>query len=346
MAGGGRRLGKRASYPSEAMTNPLRSRLLPPALVVAVAAAVGLTVGRLLQRPPPPEESAYRPVRHLPPQEPVSSFPVKRVAEVRDGLNPEERVLGVTVGDEARAYPLCMLAAEPRYKVLNDTLGGEPVAATWCDACHSAVAYSRAVDGRVLTFAVTGQLWNDSMVLYDVETQSRWSQLLGRSMTGVFKDRELRPVPSVVTDWQTWCRLHPDGTVVWLPFTSQEYRRELEKAPGQFVLGVAAAGSARDWGLDRLLKAGAVNDEWNGRPVLAALDRPSLTARLYDRTQGQRVLTFRVDGDRLVDAETGSAWEPLTGRAVAGPLAGQHLVPLPATLASRDAWGKLHPRSP
>ncbi len=328
------------------MVNPSWRRFLLPSLVVAVATAVGLTAGRLLRPPPPPEEPEYKPTRCLPPQQPVTEFPVKRVAEVRDALNPEERVLGLAVGDDARAYPLCMLVEEPRRKVLNDTLGGEAVAVTWCDACHSAVAYSRNVDGRTLTFAIAGLLWNDSMVLNDQETGSGWSQLLGRAMTGPLKGKELRPLPALVTDWRTWCRLHPDSTVAWLPFTSAEYRQELERVPGQFVLGIAAGGEARSWGLDQLLKAGAVNDTWAGRPVLAVLDRPSLTVRLFDRTLAPRALTFRLDGDLLTDAETGSTWEAITGRAVAGPLAGQHLTPLPATLASRGAWQKFHPRSP
>jgi hypothetical protein len=52
-----------------------------------------------------------------------------------------------------------------------------------------------------------------------------------------------------------------------------------------------------------------------------------------------------MDGGTLTDRETGSTWEPVTGRAVAGPLAGRHLVALPATVSFRDAWLRFFPRS-
>ena len=43
---------------------------------------------------------------------------------MRDG----ERVLGVSINGENRAYPLNMLS---RHEIVNDTVGGQPVAVTW-----------------------------------------------------------------------------------------------------------------------------------------------------------------------------------------------------------------------
>jgi hypothetical protein len=73
----------------------------------------------------------FRPVRHILPQEPVVDFPVRTVEEADDVLGPNERVLGVTIGKESRAYPVDMLSAKPARKILNDTLGGRAIAATW-----------------------------------------------------------------------------------------------------------------------------------------------------------------------------------------------------------------------
>ena len=39
-------------------------------------------------------------------------------------------VLGVTVGEESRAYPINMLTG-PSREILNDALGGRAIAATW-----------------------------------------------------------------------------------------------------------------------------------------------------------------------------------------------------------------------
>jgi len=39
-------------------------------------------------------------------------------------------VLAVTVGEQSRAYPINMLTG-PEREILNDTLGGRAIAATW-----------------------------------------------------------------------------------------------------------------------------------------------------------------------------------------------------------------------
>ena len=43
-------------------------------------------------------------------------------------MEPDEAVLGVSMGGEHRAYPLSMLS---RHEIVNDVVGGEPIAATW-----------------------------------------------------------------------------------------------------------------------------------------------------------------------------------------------------------------------
>jgi hypothetical protein len=50
-------------------------------------------------------------------------------------------------------------------------------------------------------------------------------------------------------------------------------------------------------------------------------------AGVFEPAVEGRALTFRHEGGRLLDHETGSAWDVL-GRAVAGPLAGQRLRPI------------------
>ena len=50
---------------------------------------------------------------------------------VADGANQmslAERVIGVSINGEHHAYPLNLLS---RHEIVNDTVGGEPVAVTW-----------------------------------------------------------------------------------------------------------------------------------------------------------------------------------------------------------------------
>ena len=43
-------------------------------------------------------------------------------------MAPDERVLGLSINGDHRAYPLNLLS---RHEIVNDTVGGVPVAVTW-----------------------------------------------------------------------------------------------------------------------------------------------------------------------------------------------------------------------
>lgn len=290
--------------------------------------------------PPPPE---FQPQRYILPEEPFTEFPIVPAAEANHALEAAELVLGVVLGGESRAYPLNVLNEMPRRKVVNDTLGGLAIIATWCNACHSGIVYERLVEGRTLTLAVSGQLWKDSMVLYDRETMTLWSQLGGEAKFGTLKGTRLRRVPSVVTDWESWRRLYPKSTVLLLPFAQREFRRDFYRRPEEFVLGIADGRHTKAWGLDVLCESAVRNDEWNGRPVLVWFDSFSSTAALYDRQLGADVLTFRLAAGKVVDEQSGSSWNCVSGEAETGPLRGRCLRRLPAVLATRTAWNAFHP---
>ena len=57
-------------------------------------------------------------------------FPVHSVRDAWNQLNPDELVLAVGSGKNGRAYPINMLTG-PQREILNDTLGGTALAATW-----------------------------------------------------------------------------------------------------------------------------------------------------------------------------------------------------------------------
>jgi hypothetical protein len=68
-------------------------------------------------------------------------------------------------------------------------------------------------------------------------------------------------------------------------------------------------------------------------PIVLFLAEDAVTIGALRRKLGGRVLTFSAEGDLLRDRETGSSWDPLTGRARTGPLAGRSLEPLVVTTA-------------
>jgi hypothetical protein len=128
-----------------------------------------------------------------------------------------DRVIGVTVNGESRAYPLLILNC---HEVVNDTLGGVPIVVTYNPPCDSAVAFARTVDGEVLEFGVSGLLYNSNLLMYDRRPdgvgESLWSQLLGRAVAGPAAAAGLRlePLDTTLIAWAPWLAAHPDTTVV------------------------------------------------------------------------------------------------------------------------------------
>jgi hypothetical protein len=276
--------------------------------------------------------------------------PVVPAAEAR--LRDDEIVIGVVAGGAARAYPVNLMW-KPENEVLNDTLGGHAVAATWCPIAHSAVVYDRAPGGVEL--GAIG-LEKGVFILYDRPSGSWWSQVTGRAVRGPGMGRSLPKRPSTLTTWGLWRRLHPGTTVFVDPslpgrrrFTEESFSRITQAGGGpvvneDLVVAVEGASSARAYLLRQLAQERLVNDVVDGTPILAYLAEDGVTARVLRRTAAGRTLTLAaLAGDRLRDAETGSTWDALTGRATAGPLAGQELGEVVFTSALWYAWRSHRP---
>lgn len=181
--------------------------------------------------------------------------------------------------------------------------------------------------------------------MIDLETRSLWSHLLGQAMRGPLKGKELEMLPSVMTDWATWHMQHPDTTVLNLRRTSNRYQRNFYRQPSQFVIGMAAGGSARAWPLDQLVNHPVVNDTFGVDPILIIFMRDSATALAFDRRVKGQTLTFRTAEGKLLDEQTGTQWDPASGQAVAGPLQGEYLARRIGVVSYRRAWRDFHPES-
>lgn len=131
-------------------------------------------------------------------------------AAAADFLDETDYVIGIGIGDDYRAYPTAIL---DRHEIVNDTIGGEPVAVTWCPLCGSAVGIRRSVNGNVTEFGVSGLLYNSDLVLYDRTTETLWDQIEASGIVGPLTGTELELVPVTMTRWSRWREAHP-GTLV------------------------------------------------------------------------------------------------------------------------------------
>ena len=128
-----------------------------------------------------------------------------------DDLGYDEPVLSVAINGDARAYPLRILTW---HEIVNDTVGGMPVAVTYCPLCNSGIVFDRTVDGTVLDFGTTGRLRNSDLVMYDRQTETWWQQFLGEGIIGAQTGVRLDMVPARLESWRLFAERHPDGRVL------------------------------------------------------------------------------------------------------------------------------------
>ena len=152
----------------------------------------------------------------------------KLIASVKaDYLRKNDRVIGVALGEEVRAYPLRILNY---HEIVNDRIGDTALAVTYCPLCDSAAVFDRKTPLGEREFGVSGLLYNSNVLLYDRTEgdESLWSQALVRGISGPGANVPLRGVPLELTTWEDWLNRYP-STKVLSPDTG--YPRSYEQSP-------------------------------------------------------------------------------------------------------------------
>jgi Protein of unknown function (DUF3179) len=292
-----------------------------------------------------------------PPRDGIPPIDQPRPVGLRAGdrfLSPREPVIAVRVGGAARAYPEQILVW---HEIVNDTLGGRPVAVTYCPLCNSALAFDRRVAGRTLTFGTTGKLRNSDLVMWDRQTQSWWQQFTGTALVGRYTGTRLRPIDAQVLSWQ-FKAAHPRGTVLSRrtgfdrPYGENPYvgydrgrptfyggRLDPRLPPMERVVAVF---SGRDTGVvpfSTLARQPVVTATLAGKPlvvlfahgVASSLDQHRIaksrdvgTAGVFDPRSGGRGLRLVAARGGTFRDQTRTTWD-ISGRALSGPLRGQRL---------------------
>ena len=181
--------------------------------------------------------------------------------------------------------------------------------------------------------------------MYDKETNSEWSHILGEAQAGKFKGKSLKQFPCVMTDWKTWSERHPEGSVVVLKRSARNFDTKYIGRPNNFALGIADGKDAKAWVFSGLEMTPVVMDTWKGQPVVVLYDGKSKTARLFDCRVKKKSLTFAEKDGTIIDNETQSTWDFMTGKALKGPMTGEQLEAMPAIPTFTRTWQEFHPMS-
>src|SRR5262249_53932835 len=272
-----------------------------------------------------------------------------------------EPVLALQIGADARAYPVQILIW---HEIVNDTVGGVPVAVTYCPLCNTAIAYDRRAAGRVLSFGTSGLLYDSNLLMYDRQTQSLWVQFTGQAVAGVLIRHQLRSYRRQTVSWGAWRAGPPHGWVLprdtasprpYAPTPSPGYDNTPPppflfsgQVNGRYaaktrLVGIRYRGAAVAVLLTTLRHRRVIDLTIAGHPVTgwwqpgtaSALSSGTIaggadvgaTGAFSPVVAGRR-LHFLPAAGGFRDRETGSHWSVL-GHANAGPLTGQNLAPIP-----------------
>lgn len=149
-------------------------------------------------------------------------------------LKPDDRILGLVYKGIARAYPIKILNY---HEIVNDNIHQQVILISYCPLCGSGMAFKTKVSQRDNTFGVSGLLYNSDMLLYDRETESLWSQILGKAISGKMKGTQLDSLVLHNTTWSDWFERYPTTDVL---STDTGYRRDYSQHPyGQYDLNKA-----------------------------------------------------------------------------------------------------------
>ncbi len=186
------------------------------------------------------------------------------------------------------------------------------------------MVHRREVDGEVLVLGNQGALWGNAMTWWDHETGTVWSQPLGEAIVGPRKGDRLELIASQLSSWSTWRQEHPETLALDSPGGDSRF------ALATMAIVVDFTEGAGVYPVAELAQHGPANDVVAGVPISVVID-PTVWDRwrVFHRVVGDRTLTLGVSGDRLVDNETGTTWDPASGRALNGPLLGEILDILP-----------------
>lgn len=222
-------------------------------------------------------------------------------------IQPGDRVLGVSYGGVAKAYPIKIL---DWHEIVNDKFGDTALTITFCPLCGTGMVFLAEVDGQLLNFGVSGLIYNSDMLLYDRNTQSLWSQLMKTAVTGPLTGSKLIQVPAQYTTWSGWLKQHADSLLL-SPETGfsrnyqdggyHEYRRlpgilfptahsDLRLTAKAWVVGITVDEAALALPFEQLDKLeGALAVTVGGRDLEVSWDSASASARVFERETGVEI---------------------------------------------------------
>ena len=308
---------------------------------------------------------------------PIYEPKFESMSEADAWLDDEDLAGVMTIGGETKIYPYPILFW---HEVVNDRIGNTPVLVTYCPLCDTVIAFDRRVESEELVFGVSGKLRHENLIMWDHQTESWWQQITGEALVGDLAGEKLEFLPLRTLPWGEARRSIDDALVLSRESTQDERLSGFyavkpcpTEYPDEGLLWTGGPTSetlgshARVVGLSHpkavaypvseLARLGVATDVVGTQPVVLIYSAepcvgtaPGLGAEITDAAAvympvvDGRMLSFYLEGDYILDRETGSTWSP-SGIAIDGPLEGRQLEALPHTISFWAPWVAFHPET-
>ncbi|MFB5634229.1 MAG: DUF3179 domain-containing protein [Candidatus Nitrosomaritimum aestuariumsis] len=295
-----------------------------------------------------------------PPKDGIPSIDDPKFTEISGSqfVSDSDVVIGLEINGDARAYPLFILVW---HEIVNDVVGGTPVAVTYCPLCYTNQVFERIVNGNEVEFGTSGKLYQSNLLMYDRWTDSYWSQGLGMAVTGKLSGIQLKTIPFDVITWGDWKKLHPDSLVlttdtghlrsyatdpygdyytdprIIFPVDNMDDRMH----PKEIILGFHEDGIYKAYKQNDVELHNVINDNI-GETSLMLVSLFSQNSRAFDRNLNGEILQFQYVDGKITDAKTESVWS-YDGLAISGPLEGNYLTRISMEPGFWFSWVAFHP---
>jgi hypothetical protein len=272
---------------------------------------------------------------------------------------PGDIVVGLFHEGVYQAYPHKILNW---HEVVNDSVQSNSFVLSYCPLTGSALAWDVDDGSGNPEFGVSGLLYNSNLILYDRDTNSRWSQMLELSVWGA----RVREIPArihvIETTWETWVAMYPDS---WVLTRNTGHQRNYNLYPyGNYfrdenllfpvsnldnrlhpkerVIGVRSATASKVYQLAGFgLTTQTINEQFDGQPIVIVGNSVGNFAAIFGREMlDGTVLTFSPLEDQfpsVMQDNEGTHWD-LFGTAISGPRVGTQLTTTNSYTAMWFAW--------
>lgn len=278
-------------------------------------------------------------------------------------LLPGDLVLGLVIGNEARAYPHKIL---DWHEIINEDFGGQKLSIIYCPLTGTGIGWDRVVDGKETTFGVSGLLYNTNIIPYDRETGSNWSQLLLKSVNGTLSGTSAKTTSLVETTWAVWKKMYPDSKVVstntgfgrnYNQYPYGDYKTNqgfilfpVAKTDGrlpakQRVLAVISDKKIKAYNLDLFTsEVKLVADQFEGKNLIVAGNKSDNYILAFENKLNGQTMNFTPVQNNLpiiMSDQKGNQYDVM-GRVVTGPDLGKSLPDVPRMMSYWFSWASFY----